>query len=143
MRTLRILTAISLALILSGWNAAYSRQLNNPGNKIPATMGIRYEVNIHFKEDIQLCDVYIVQMVDGQGRLVAPVQHFRPGVYSYSFYETGSVRGTRVARLVLDTSKNHNVCPFHIYALPDVRTGTFLSGRTYTFDLYPATAGIK
>ena len=69
-------------------------------------------------------------ITDENGRQIGNPQSFRPGLTDYTFLETGTVRGTRVARLVkfpLEASS---------YDIPPCsQTGVFKGGSTYIFKI--------
>jgi len=139
MKTLKIVTVLSLALIVIGVNAVYSKSKNVP-NKSQAPGRIQYQVNIHPASDLclPLPNLFVV-MTDEIGRLVAPAQLFTMGksVYNFSETQSGSVRyaiSTRMARLVLP-SESWQL--FRLYPYPDCKTGTFSDGNIYQFNLYP------
>lgn len=142
MKTLKLFSVISLALILFGVNSVYSRQINNRYAMSPSAI-IRYQVIVHLHLDFTPCSIYLVQMVDAQGNYVAPPQVFVPGKANYSFYERGPVTGVRIARLVLAPNMGHFACPPGLFCNPDVKTGKFLIGESYQFNLYPATEPTK
>ena len=101
--------------------------------------GITHQVIIHlpgFTKDI--CNPYLVQLLDETGRQVAPAQVFIKGINKYVFYEKAPALGrTRMAALVPVSYPQHFVCPNDFFTLPDVKMGPFMTGQTYTFDLYP------
>lgn len=99
-------------------------------------VAVNYQVNIHLGLETQLCNTYLVEVVDGNGVPVAPAKPFVSGVSRYVFSERGPVTGTRVAVLI-KAPYDYNVCTQGLVTPPDVITGSFLNGRTYIFDLYP------
>lgn len=139
MKTTKILTVISLALIFAGVNAVYAK--SDPEKPRPIEKpAIRYEVTVHLSLPlgVNLNNTYWVRMTDEFGRLVAPAQRFVPGVSKYVFKESVSAVGRiRIASLVLSP----NVDPFGsgniLVTRPDVQRGLFMPGRTYSFDLFP------
>jgi hypothetical protein len=108
------------------------------GGPISSTNEIQYSVKINSTQihsgsfNLNL----FVMITDEHGRLVAPVQAVRPGLSTYHFSEFGPVIGTRVARLIYDPIGPTDL-PF--YCAPDVKTGKFINGTTYLFNLYPTT----
>ena len=98
MKTLKLTTVISLALILFGINSIYAGQKgNNEGVNIAPL--IRYHVTIHQPYEGRMCNIYIVRITDVYGNNVTPPQGYSPQVSVYTFYEAGPVKGIRVARL--------------------------------------------
>jgi len=81
-------------------------------------------------------------MTDENGKLIGPVQRFKPGTRNYYFYENGPVKSTRMAYLVKDPNSPPNI-NLYFYCAPDAQTGSFLPGDTYIFDLYPTAYLIK
>jgi hypothetical protein len=140
MKTLKFFSVLSLALIFAGVNAVYSNNLLIGNTKYLNKATIRYEVTIHLSSGINICNnnLYLVQVKDERGRLVAPAQTFVPGINKYVFNETVSVEGRlRVAMLVLPSNVDPFVCQNNLITKPDVKIGPFLLGQTYSFDLYP------
>ena len=142
MKTTKFFSVLSLALIFAGVNAVYSNTVvtGNPQKLINST--IRYEVTVHLELGINICNsnLYLVEVTDETGRLVAPAKIFVPGISKYVFNETVSVKGRlRVASLVLPSNVDPFVCPNNLITKPDVKIGPFIQGMTYIFDLYPVT----
>ena len=139
MKTTKFFSVLSLVLIFAGVNAANSNNVLTDNPKKMYTSAIRYEVNIHLPSlGVNICNTYLVQVTDGAGNLVAPAKKFVPGVSKYVFIGSVSVPGKmRVASLVLPSNTDPYVCPTNLMTTPDVIMGSFLPGRTYSFDLYP------
>ena len=138
MKTIKLFSVLSLAIILTGINAAYSSNSLSDNPKGPHTASVSYDVYIHLVTDNNICNVYLVQVTDEKGRLVAPFQIYVPGVTKYNFHEQGLMRGKlRIASLVRATYPNHFVCVNDLYSSPATKEGPFLMGHTYSFDLYP------
>ena len=134
MKTTKLFSILSLAIIFVGINAAYSKE--NP--KGLHTASASYDVYVHLVGVNSLCNDYQVQVTDEKGRLVAPVQRFVPGVTRYNFHEQGLMRGKlRIANLIRVTYPNHFVCVNDLITAPAAKQGPFLMGHTYSFDLYP------
>lgn len=104
---------------------------------------IRYVVTVHLANDANIfCGNYLVFMVNGAGQKIAPTQIFVPGKMIYTFYERGTVRNAyRVARMVPDPGVDAQFCRNPLQTQPDAIYDTFLSGVTYTYDLYPVSRG--
>jgi hypothetical protein len=140
MKTTKLFSVLSLAIIFAATTAGFSNGIDNRTSKASNMPGITYQVAIHLPGFIKdICNPYLVQILDENGRVVAPPQVFINGVTKYLFFEKAPVSGrTRMAVLIPVSYPNHYVCPNDLYTLPDVMTGPFNTGQTYTFDLYPA-----
>lgn len=110
---------------------------NGPASK--PVIAVKYQVDIHFQNDISLCNFYVVEMRDEKGLLVAPPQSFRPGVATYTFIERGPATGPRTAWLTVNTMIGALLCPVELYTAPFSISGTFQVGTTYHFHLFPST----
>jgi hypothetical protein len=144
MKTTKLFSVLSLALIFTGVSAGFSKDIvtSNPkGSVMPV---ITHQVSIHFQEfSKDICNPYLVQIIDESGRLVAPAQVFIKGINKYVFYEKGPALGrTRMAVLIPVAYPQHFVCPNDFFTLPDTKMGPFKTGQTYTFDLYPTIHGL-
>jgi hypothetical protein len=145
MKTQKIFAIISLALILLGVNAVYSKT-NSNSDKLQSAGCIKYQVNVHptIHLGLPLPRVYVI-MTDENNNLVAPAQLFKIGVWTYTFTEVrppndiksgeeaGTVTGVRIARMELEGGMIYKE-----YPTPDVKAGKFFPGSTYQFNLYPA-----
>jgi hypothetical protein len=143
MKTTKYFSVLSLALIFASITAGFSNRGEKPiiqSLKVPM---IRYQVNVHLASDKFICNTYWVEIKDETGRLIAPAQMFVPGKILYTFYSTKKEsvyreRGTkRVAMLTIDPKIRNLECENNLFTPWDVKTGLFLLGQTYTFDLYP------
>jgi hypothetical protein len=143
MKTAKFFSVLSLAIIISGVTFGFSRDIDNRNSQISMMPGITYQVAIHFSGlSKDICNPYLVQILDENGRLVAPAQVFIKGINKYVFYEKGPALGrSRMAVLTPVAYPQHFVCPNDFFTLPDVKMGPFKSGQTYSFDLYPAIQG--
>jgi hypothetical protein len=94
---------------------------------------VHYKVQVHLPKDTPFYtrNVFVV-MTDENNRMIAPVQLLRFGVFSYEFYESTTVQGTRIAKLVYSDGNTTEL--FH--SVPDSQTGRFSIGGTYLFNLY-------
>jgi hypothetical protein len=138
MKTTKFFAVLSLALIFAGVNAIYAGDNPNNKSKKPDLPNIRYEVAVHLSLGASLCNTYYVQVTDESGRLVAPPKAFVPGISKYVFNETVSVPGrARIASLVLPANVDPYACPNILVTKPEIKMGTFLPGRTISFDLFP------
>lgn len=141
MKTLTIISALSLALIITGTNAVFAMHNGKNGNA-PSnpTARVRYQVSINFQISEHLCNMYQVQMLDASGRQVAPPQFFTQGSLIYNFEEqTRQAAGIRIARLVMFTVGEHFVCDQELFTAPAIRLLQFKNGQAYYFDLYPTS----
>jgi hypothetical protein len=137
MKTIKYISTLSLVLIFAGITAVYAtnKPTRNSGNLIKKA--ISYEVRVHLQDGAAHCNKYLVQVTDENGNLVAPAKLFVPGTSRYIFSETTSVQmKTRIASLIL-WNGDLNDCEIKLVAEKDIRTGQFLPGQTYWFDLYP------
>ena len=139
MKTTKIFTVLSLAVLFAISSTGFANGIdtrNTQGNAMPA---VTYQVSIHLTgltKDV--CNPYIIQIMDENGRVVAPAQVFHPTVSKYVFREKAPVLGkTRIAVLIPVSYPQHYVCPIELYTAPDAKNGPFLGGHSYSFDLYP------
>ena len=138
MKTLKITAALTMILLFAGFTSAYSANRNTGKDTKPADV-VRYQVNIHVSADLDLCNAYLVVLVDGHGNQVAAPQGYIPGVSSYLFTESASTAGVRGARLILNTEIMHYVCANELTTAPVFHMGPFMTGKLYSFDLFPMT----
>lgn len=103
----------------------------------------RYEVVVHLSHEVTVCNSYLVELKDETGRLIGPSQKFIPGINVYNFFEMVSATGTRIARLIPDPDIDRLVCLNELFTAPVIKTGKFIEGGSYTFDLYPQTTPRK
>jgi hypothetical protein len=138
MKTLKTLSVILLTLTIIGINGMYAKA-NRLQNQPQINGSIKYQVHVHSSDDISwpLLNIFVV-MTDQNGRQVAPAQLFTIGTWTYNFTEAGPVTGTRIARL---TTPSEGGQYLSLFPYPDSKTGTFLNGKTYPFDLYPYVPG--
>jgi len=143
MKTIKFFSIMSLALIFVVATEGFSKKGENPNAQSLKVQMIRYQVNIHLASDNVICNTYWVQILDETGRLVAPAQVFIPGKNQYTFYSNSKEsvfkeRGTRrVAMLTTNPRVMNLECEVYLFSRSDVKTGIFLRGHTYSFDLYP------
>jgi hypothetical protein len=138
MKTTKFFSVFSLALIFLGINSIYAKNVLTDNPKGPHVASVTYDVYVHLVGDNNLCNVYLVQVTDEKGNLVAPIKRYEPGVTKYTFNERGLVRGrVRIANLVRAEYPNHYVCVNDLITAPAAKQGPFLMGHTYYFDLYP------
>ena len=133
MKTTKILSAFSLVLILAA-NSLFANRatVNDPGTADKQKL-ITYEVKVNFTRNFTgAAGHYLVAITDEKGRKVEPAQPFHTGVWSYTFTEAGSLRGTRIAIMVPYPSN-----PTGWIIPPCKLTGNFYGGGTYQFELTP------
>ena len=141
MKTTKFLSVLSVALIVFGVYQGFSKKYEAPNYRIAPTSSIVYDVIIHPNFSTNPCGSYLVEIVNETGRLVAPAQVFKPGTDKYTFNEiftAGQIeQSRRVAMLVPVVFPGDFVCEFPLITPPDVKTGSFIVGQTYIFNLYP------
>ncbi|MCX6245042.1 MAG: hypothetical protein NTU98_10095 [Bacteroidetes bacterium] len=128
-------TLLATILLMVSFSA-FSFAGNGAANISTGT--IIYQVTVHVSNDIPMIgNYYYVAVMDGQGKLVAPVQMYNSGKMTYTFLEAGPVKGTRVATLIpVPNAENPDA---HFIVPPDVKTGVFAPGSIYNFNLWPTT----
>jgi hypothetical protein len=98
---------------------------------------IIYKVNVHLSNQQLYGNTYRIALTNQNGSLIAGTQTFNPSesIYIFNEYATVSRTTTRIARFILvpDNFIGLNV----LKARSDVKTGVFLNGHTYLFNLYP------
>ena len=138
MKTTKIFTILSLAVILLCANTVYSSNLLSDRPQMTRKINIKYEVTVILNSQVELCNTYYIQVTDETGRLIASPKIFDPSKQKYVFTEDGPAKGKlRVAMLVMATDVDPYQCPVHIGARPDVKIGPFLLDETYSFVLRP------
>ena len=113
MKTTKILTILSLAILFaisSTGNANGVDTRNKQGSAMPS---VTFQVSIHLSgltKDI--CNPYIIQIIDENGRIVAPAQVFNPSTTKYVFREKTPVTGkTRIAVLMPVRTAEYVISP--------------------------------
>jgi hypothetical protein len=146
MKTTKNYLALIIALILSTVNGIYASNPQGKNTQASVNPVIRYQVNIYVPaSEKPLCNLYQVEILNGNGYQVVPAKIFTPGVSVYEFFERGPVNGWRIARLVLapigkdgeQGSGRRYQCEIEYYTKPVVLQGPFANGQTYRFDLFP------
>ncbi|MCX6303995.1 MAG: hypothetical protein NT040_03415 [Bacteroidetes bacterium] len=143
MKTTKIFSVLSLALILTAVTSVFSAPIDNKNNLVSATPVIHYRVNITLSVDKPLCNLWLVKILDENGRMVAPAKPYTNGITKYDFYERGPASGTRIAVLVKNQHGDPYVCATELFTTPVAIFGKFFNGETYRFDLYPTTQNPK
>ncbi|MFZ4520551.1 MAG: hypothetical protein ACOYNC_02530 [Bacteroidales bacterium] len=138
MKTTKIFSIFSLALILTAAITSFSAPIDKKNDQVSVRTMIRYQVNITLSADKPICNMWLVKIVDQNGRQIAPAKPFISGVSGYEFFERGPVNGTRLAVLVRDLQGDHYVCETELHTAPSAITGKFLDGQTYRFELVPS-----
>jgi hypothetical protein len=140
MKTIKFFSVLSLTLIFLGITSGFSGKIETFNAKNIQGPVIRYQVIIHPGFNTAPCTPYLVKVMDEHGNLVAPPQRFVPGNDKYVFNErfspVGNSTSRRVAMLVGIPFPDHFTCANPLSAIPDVKVGPFLTGQTYSFDLY-------
>jgi hypothetical protein len=143
MKTTKLLSVISLALIFAGITAGFSTKVETSNTMISTASVVTYKVIVHLTADKPICNTYWIQIINETGRLVAPAQMFVPGKSQYNFYSASKESGIRerggkrIAMLIIDPKLRNLECENNMTANPDVKTGLFLKGQTYIFNLFP------
>jgi len=142
MKTLKITTVFFMIALFAGFTSAYSAnrdngQVNRPGDVV------RYQVNVHTTTDLDFCNAYLVVLIDGHGNTVAPSQGYNPRILTYTFTESNSTPGVRGARIIINPEIQHFVCVNDLSSAPVFKMGPFMTGQSYTFDLYPESKNVN
>lgn len=143
MKTINNFSVLGLALIFVGITAGFSKKSEDQNTKLSKVPMIRYQVNVHLYSDKPICTTYWVQITDETGRQVAPAQIFIPGKNLYTFYSDSKERGfrergsKRIAMLVTNPKFGNLECENKLFTPADAKSGLFLRGQTYSFDLFP------
>ena len=99
-----------------------------------------FRVNVHIATEQALSGVYQVQLVYGNGSLVAPPQTYIPGVNSYLFAKvlnTSWYWSSVVTARLVKVSSHGPSSPPELFTRPDTKIVNFVPGRMYMFNLYP------
>ncbi|MFZ4520553.1 MAG: hypothetical protein ACOYNC_02540 [Bacteroidales bacterium] len=137
MKTAKFFSVLSLALIFSAATSVSAANIETKADQTSVNPVVNHHVNVNLTIEKPLCNVYLVEILDGQGRLVAPAKPYTPGISKYDFYERGPVTGVRIAVLVLAPSHSHFQCETELFTKPVILSGKFLPGLTYRYDLFP------
>ena len=139
MKTTRIFSAISMVMIFATATASFGNNTGKVTVVNPTSKGIQHHVNIVIDNEQTLCNTYLVEIRDGKGQLVAPVQVYVSGVSNYDFFERGPATGVRIASLVRATFGHHYICEIELFTKPAFIYGKFLNGQVYRYDLFPSS----
>ena len=143
MKTTKKFSVLSLALIFIAATSGYSAAIDKKNDEISANTMIRYQVNIKISGEKPLCNMWLVKILDQNGRMVAPAKPYSTNVTSYTFFERGPAEGTRIAVLVKYQYGDHFNCATELFTTPAIITGKFMAGQTYRFDLFPTSQAPK
>jgi hypothetical protein len=144
MKTTKIFSVLSLALIFAAVTTSFSGNIETKKEAASVTSTlIRYQVNVSISSEKVLCNLYLVKIIDGQGRQVGPAKQYIPAISKYDFFEKGPVSGARIAVLVKYQYGDHYECEAELFTTPAALFGKFENGRTYRFDLFPTTQPSK
>ena len=143
MKATKIISVLSLVLIFAAVSTVYSAGIEPKNNQVLPGTVTRYQVNVVFSSEKPLCNMYLVKIIDGNGRLVAPAQPYILGVSRYEFTERGLATGKRIAVLVKNQYGDPIACPTELFTKPAVLNAPFVIGQTYRFDLFPSTLAPK
>ncbi len=134
MKTTKLIFALSLALIFAmGSTNMYAMKSSKRDLPIEKARMIAYVVRIENMNFIDKTGNHLlVMMTDENGRQVAPAQTFNAGKSDYTFLEGGTIRGTRVARVV-----RLPITPHSPEFPPTSKTGIFFGGASYLFIIKP------
>jgi len=135
MKTTKIISALSIAMIILG-SSAFATKPSSDNTK--ARQLIRYQVSINISAKFVIPNVPMLVVVkDEKGTLVAPPQQFQAGSLTYTFTEKGTfypVNATRVAMLVIPNTGGRSV---KLSNNTIVKTGSFVPGQLYQFQIFP------
>ncbi|MCX6304007.1 MAG: hypothetical protein NT040_03475 [Bacteroidetes bacterium] len=147
MKTTKIYFALGIALIISLVNGLYAGNPASKNTQVPSNPVIRYQVYVSLPSEKAPCNLYQVEILNGNGYQVAPAKILASGVSVYEFYERGPVKGVRIARLVLapigKDGDHHFICDQEYFTAPAALAGPFENGLTYKFELFPQTQSPK
>ena len=143
MKTTKIFSVLSFALIFATATSSFSGVPENKNNQVTANSLVRYHVNVILSSEKPLCNIWLVEILDEGGRLVAPAKPYESGVTGYDFFERGPVSGKRVAVLVKNLFGDRYICATERFTNPAILFGPFCAGKTYRFDLFPTSQAQK
>ena len=147
MKTMTIISALSLALFFTGLNAGFSKPNGKNGDAGPNNaIHVKYQVTVNMEVVKNLCNNYQVELVDANGRQVAPAQTYVPGIAKYNFVEqTRQTAGIRIAKMIVVYREegDHFICEQELFTPPVARLINFTDSQLFTFDLYPSSGNPK
>jgi hypothetical protein len=151
MKTTKLISAISFALILATATSVFSAIPEKSANREEKANLITFNVNVHLTSDLAFCGLYQVKLVFADGSLVAAPQTFIAGKSSYVFSTLlwpGNVRPlyiwkTRITALLVPVSPIDIVCPVDLITNPDSKTVLWTTGQNISFNLFPNTTTRK
>jgi hypothetical protein len=136
MKTKTIISAISLALVLAAGSLFANRTNDTRPTDRQKTITYAVKINCNANFYIAYCH-YAIAITNENGRLVGPAQEFHPGISVYTFKEAGPVTGTRIAVMFAHPASPSGWIPDGWSVPPSIKTGTFIGGETYQFELTP------
>jgi hypothetical protein len=144
MKTIKIISVLSFALILATANTVFSDIPEKPANREDKIIGVNFLVQVHLASDLALNGTYLVQLTDESGALVAPPQKFVPGVNSYVFIKNlwnlpfNDLKWkSRISAMLILVSSSDPTTNMELVTTPNTKIVTIAKGRTYFFNLYP------
>jgi hypothetical protein len=141
MKKIILLSFVIAAMIFLGMNVNSSVRISSSKND-KSIQYIHYQVNIHPNLAIlhNGCPL-MVSMRDASNLVIGQQQLYHPNMNVYDFYEMGPVSGVRRAMLVnADGYQPDDFC--QVISCNDAKSGTFLNGWDYKYDLYGSTRDI-
>ena len=108
-----------------------------------STFKIQFEVVVHLSGEKPLCNAYMVELKDGNGRKIAENQDYIPGISNYRFFDNSAGYGVRIARLILNPNIDRIACPTELFTTPAILSDRFIPGGSYRLDLYPEDTPVK
>jgi len=155
MKTIKIISTLSLLLIFVSVYAGYAGNNDNSNFVMGKTITITYKVNIHFPSGLNNSNIYLVQVVDQTGRPVAQPQVFIRGINVYTFTEKVKIPPVistdlnyfqenelpadllrRTAIFVLSQSQE-KTGTVNLYTRADTKLIYLPGSSIFTFNLYP------
>jgi hypothetical protein len=122
-----VLSMVVSAMIFAGIAASAANTMQFPPYLV------YYQVTVHAEKlAIVNCDRVVV-ITDKYGNPVVPAQQYVPGTSVYYFTDLGPITTTRVAQLQIAPVTAPS-CP--AAPVTDKKTGTFIPGIVYPFNLY-------
>ena len=141
MKKIILLSFVLAAMIFLGMNVNSSVRINNNKND-RSIQYIHYQVNIHPNlAIIQNGCPLMVSMRDASNLVIGQPLQYHPNMDVYDFYEMGPVSGVRRARLA--NADNYQPDDFCVtISCNDAKSGNFLNGSEYIYDLYGSSRQI-
>ena len=135
MKTTKIITALSLALIFAAFISTFAQAKGNA--KPPVTYVVTVDNNVRSGGG-----TYMITVLNDWNCPVAKPQLFQDGIFVYTFVENSPANGIlRAATMVPTEGDGYSFDPVKL-------TGPFIAGKTYFFPVLkpqipvPGTAGL-